>query len=176
MRAPTSEIQLWRDIRLYFRDQGDRRSRPYAARVHHPDVFSLDIDGVDYYVADALLRVGFRPRIWVVEYNSAFGPDQKLTIPYSANFVCSSAERENLYYGCSVAAWRFLLENRGYRFVTVESAGVNAIFVDPAEFPPDFLSALRGLPFANNISHVQEYGGSWTTHFELLKHRPVVTL
>jgi hypothetical protein len=146
------------------------------ARVHHPDVFSLDIDGVDYYVADALLRVGFRPRIWVVEYNSAFGPDEKVTIPYSPNFACSSAERENLYYGCSIGAWHFLLENTGYRFVTVDSAGVNAFFVDPAEFDDEFLSSLRGLSFANSISHVREYGGDWTSHFEVLKHRPLVAL
>src|SRR5215813_946858 len=49
------------------------------ARHTDPDVFSLDIDGNDYHVAEALMVVGFRPRIWVVEYNSAFGPTNSMT-------------------------------------------------------------------------------------------------
>src|SRR5262249_45826552 len=51
-----------------------------------PDVISLDIDGNDYHIAEALLTAGFRPGIWVVEYNSAFGPTKCLTIPYRADF------------------------------------------------------------------------------------------
>jgi hypothetical protein len=34
-----------------------------------PDVFSLDIDGIDYYIAKAIMEGGFRPKIFVVEYN-----------------------------------------------------------------------------------------------------------
>jgi hypothetical protein len=48
----------------------------------NPDVFSLDIDGVDYYVAEAIFDAGFRPKIFVVEYNSVFGPDKSMTVPY----------------------------------------------------------------------------------------------
>lgn len=40
-----------------------------------PDVFSLDIDSTDYYIAKAVMAMGFRPKIFVVEYNSAFGPE-----------------------------------------------------------------------------------------------------
>ncbi|HRE31753.1 MAG TPA: hypothetical protein PLD88_07265, partial [Candidatus Berkiella sp.] len=39
-----------------------------------PDVFSLDIDGMDYYVLQAMLQAGFCPKMIVVEYNAAFGP------------------------------------------------------------------------------------------------------
>src|SRR3954453_810009 len=40
-----------------------------------PDFFSLDIDSNDYFVADALLGAGLRPKVVCVEYNSAFGPN-----------------------------------------------------------------------------------------------------
>src|SRR5262249_55435252 len=52
------------------------------ARQANPDLFSLDIDGNDFHIVQALFDVGFRPKIWLVEYNSAFGPAGSLTIPY----------------------------------------------------------------------------------------------
>ena len=41
----------------------------YAALAFHenPDLFSLDIDGNDFYIAKAILDGGFRPKIFVVE-------------------------------------------------------------------------------------------------------------
>ncbi len=41
-----------------------------------PDVFIIDIDGIDYYVLRRILELGFRPKTVVAEYNSAFGPDR----------------------------------------------------------------------------------------------------
>jgi hypothetical protein len=45
-----------------------------------PDVWSLDIDGNDYYLAKTILDSEIRPKIFIVEYNSAFGPHQAITI------------------------------------------------------------------------------------------------
>lgn len=47
---------------------------------YDPDVFSLDIDGNDYYIAEEIFKAGFRPKIFVVEYNSVFGPEKKLQL------------------------------------------------------------------------------------------------
>jgi len=58
---------------------------------HDPDVFSLDIDGNDYYIADAILDSGFRPKIFVVEYNSVYGPERSTTIEYTDDFVFKKA-------------------------------------------------------------------------------------
>jgi len=46
-----------------------------------PDVLSLDIDSIDYWIAARLLEIGVRPALWVVEYNSVFGPDAAVTVP-----------------------------------------------------------------------------------------------
>lgn len=48
---------------------------------HDPDVFSLDIDGNDYYIAKAIFEADFRPKISVVEYapsSDSIGRDDQL--------------------------------------------------------------------------------------------------
>lgn len=133
-----------------------------------PDVFSLDIDGVDYYVAQAVLAAGFRPRIFVVEYNSAYGPERSFTIPYQENFSFGSAHPTRLYYGVSVAAWRKFFAQHGYRFVTVDSKGVNAFFVDPQWFDPQFLEGIMGVPFTENMYQLRKFGGGYERQFGLI--------
>jgi hypothetical protein len=133
-----------------------------------PDVFSLDIDGIDYYVARAILTEGIRPKIFVVEYNSVYGPDRSMTIPYKDEFVFTKAHPTQLYYGVSIAAWRKLFLNHGYQFVTVDRKGVNAFFVDPACFHADFLSQVKGLPFAENAYQKRKFKVSFEKQFLLI--------
>src|SRR4051794_14086342 len=47
-----------------------------------PDVMSIDIDGNDIYVWDAL--TDFRPRVVVIEYNSGIGEPGPLAQPHDA--------------------------------------------------------------------------------------------
>jgi hypothetical protein len=115
-----------------------------------PDVFSLDIDGIDYHIARRILDSGLRPKIWIVEYNSAFGPDRTVTVPYSPGFSRWSGHPSGLYYGCSVSGWRRLFATHGYDFVSVEMSGCNAFFIDPAAFPSGFASELCGEYFRDN--------------------------
>lgn len=140
----------------------------------NPDVFSIDVDGNDYHLVVALLNAGFRPKIFVVEYNSAFGPDDCLTVPYRADFQVAAGHGNSLYYGCSIGSWRKLFHQSNYQFVTVEGNGVNAFFVDSAEFEPDFLEQVRGVPFRENFSHAREYHGGWRQQRALLKDRPLL--
>ena len=105
-----------------------------------PDVFSLDVDSVDYFVARALFERGLRPRICVVEYNSAYGPERRCTIKPAR--VASTPEP--LYYGVSIAGWRNFFASHDYHFVGVERTGVNAFFVDPSSFDRDFLTLYAG--------------------------------
>jgi hypothetical protein len=136
-----------------------------------PDVFSLDIDGNDYYVAQAALASGFRPRIVVVEYNSVYGSERSLTIAYQEDFAFTKADRTWLYYGASLAAWHKLFASQGYRFVTVERNGVNAFFVDPAWFERDFLDGIRGLAFAENRYQHRKFKVSSEEQFAWIKER-----
>lgn len=141
-----------------------------------PDVFSLDIDGNDYYVAEAVLASGLKPKIFIVEYNSAFGPEKCVTIPYREDFRILRDSGENLYYGCSIGAWKKLFARHGYSFVTADSNGVNALFLNPAEFDAGFVRELKGLDFAENFSQLREYRTAWQGQLALLRGRELVEL
>lgn len=137
-----------------------------------PDVFSLDIDGNDFHMARALLQGGLRPKIVVVEFNSAFGPEQTVTVPYREDFTLA-VHPSRLYYGVSLAAWRSLFQSEGYRFVTVERNGVNAFFADPAAFVGGFLEQVRGRSFAENKYQRIRHGMGTEGQFGKIAHLPL---
>jgi hypothetical protein len=89
------------------------------------DLFSLDIDGADYWIWEAMTACS--PRIVILEYNSMFGPERSVTVPYDAQF--DRHQHHTMYYGASLTALTRLSERKGYRLVTVEPAGINAFFV-----------------------------------------------
>jgi hypothetical protein len=99
-----------------------------------PDVVSIDVDGVDYWLWDALEHL---PRVLVIEYNAALGFDDALTVPYDPSHRWDGTS----YMGASLAALTALGHRRGYRLVHTDRCGVNAFFVraDLAEgrFPPE---------------------------------------
>lgn len=147
----------------------------YKKALHKdPDVFSLDIDGNDYYVARALLNAGLRPKIFVVEYNSVFGPDKNATVPYRKDFDFRQAHSSQLYYGVSITAWRKFFSENGYHFITVERNGVNAFFVDAAHFSPDFINSVRGLAFAENFYQLNKFRCPGIEQFALIQDQPFV--
>lgn len=90
-------------------------------------LMSIDIDGNDYWVWDAINIVN--PRIVICEYNSIFGSELSVTIPYNENFVREKVHYSNLYFGASLAALYDLGRKKGYDFVGITSAGNNAFFV-----------------------------------------------
>lgn len=90
-------------------------------------LLSVDIDGNDYWVWDAINCV--RPVIVVSEYNSLFGSKATISTPYQADFYRTSAHRSNMYYGASIAALDHLARKRGYSLVAGNSAGNNVFFV-----------------------------------------------
>jgi hypothetical protein len=101
-------------------------------------LLSVDIDGNDYWVWKAIDVV--QPEIIIVEYNSVFGSERTITIPYQPDFVRANAHHSHLYAGTSLAAIVKLSEEKGYAFVGSNSAGNNAYFVRK-----DRLSGLREL-------------------------------
>jgi hypothetical protein len=87
-----------------------------------PTLLSIDVDGNDYYLWEALETI--RPRIVVIEYNASLDPTVPLVQPYSAAGADGTA-----FFGASLAALESLARRRGYRLVHTELAGVNAFFV-----------------------------------------------
>ena len=90
-------------------------------------LLSIDIDGNDYWVLDAVNAIS--ARIVVVEYNSVFGPTAAVTVPYNPAFRRSQAHYSNLYYGASLCALATLMEQKGYGLVGSNRAGNNAFFL-----------------------------------------------
>ena len=90
-------------------------------------ILSVDVDGVDYHLLEAL--GDWRASIVIVEYNSLFGNERRVSVPYDAAFQRSRAHPSNVYYGANLAAFDALLRSRGYALVGVNSVGSNAFFV-----------------------------------------------
>lgn len=91
------------------------------------DLFSLDLDGNDYWVWEALTVI--QPRIVVAEYNAAFGPTAAVSIPYDAAFNRWEHHPSGYYFGASLTALTRLAETRGYVLIGCESSGNNAFYV-----------------------------------------------
>lgn len=90
-------------------------------------LLSIDIDGNDYWVLEAIDCVS--PQILVVEYNSLFGPERAVTVPYDAGFVRGRRHFSHLYWGASLAAMVRAADAKGLALVGGNRAGNNAFFV-----------------------------------------------
>ena len=90
-------------------------------------LLSIDIDGNDYWVWEALSVAD--PAIVVCEYNAILGDTRPLTIPYSPAFRRFDAHYSGLYFGASIAALCHLAAKKGYSFLGTNANGINAFFV-----------------------------------------------
>ena len=90
-------------------------------------LLSTDIDGVDYWVLNAIDCIS--PRILICEFNPIFGAKEKVTVPYRKDFYRTAAHYSNLFWGASLGAFASLAKKKGYKLVCVSSLGNNAFFV-----------------------------------------------
>lgn len=91
------------------------------------DLLSIDIDGVDYWIWDAIECV--QPRLVLAEYNAVLGREKALTVPYSPSFDRYDHEPTGVYFGMSLKAASKLAEKKGYVLAGCESSGANAFFI-----------------------------------------------
>ena len=89
-------------------------------------ILSVDIDGNDYWVWEAITVVN--PAIVILEYNGRFSPDRSVTVPYDPAFQRSKAHHSHIYYGASLAALTKLSNSKGYALVGSNSIGSNAFY------------------------------------------------
>jgi hypothetical protein len=90
-------------------------------------LLSIDIDGNDYWVWEKIGIVD--PVVVIIEYNSIFGPDLAVTIPYEPQFARHQAHYSGQFWGASLQALKLLADRKGYSLVGCNSAGNNAYFV-----------------------------------------------
>jgi hypothetical protein len=89
------------------------------------DLLHIDLDGNDYWIWEA---IELAPVLVIAEYNSVFGADRAVSIPYAADFRREAAHSSNLYWGASLGALHRLAQAKGYAFLGCNSAGNNAYF------------------------------------------------
>ena len=89
----------------------------------------IDLDGNDYWVLKNLEIDKLDPDILILEYNSIFGPDRLISVPYNPEFYRFDAHLSGQYFGASLSALAQLAEEKGYYFIGCNSAGNNAYFL-----------------------------------------------
>jgi hypothetical protein len=92
-----------------------------------PGIISIDIDGIDYWVWKNIISL--EPIIIIIEYNSIFGNERALSVPYNSKFDRKKMHYSHLYFGASIKAFYDLGVEKGYSLIYCTSSGNNAYFV-----------------------------------------------
>jgi len=88
------------------------------------DLLSIDIDGNDYWIWNALETVS--PNIVIIETHIEFGM-RDIVVPYDPNYFYPG--KHPVYHGASPIAMVKLAKKKGYRLVGANQLGFNFIFV-----------------------------------------------
>lgn len=88
------------------------------------DLVSIDLDGNDYWIWDALDVI--EPRVVIIETHVEFGMNS-IVVPYDKNY--SYPGKHSDYHGASPVAMEKLARKKGYRLVGANSFGFNTIYV-----------------------------------------------
>ncbi|HAG82242.1 MAG TPA: hypothetical protein DCL61_14010 [Cyanobacteria bacterium UBA12227] len=95
------------------------------------DLLSLDLDGVDYWIWKSIDCIN--PRVVVIEYNTYWGAEKSVTVPYDPQFQAQifqhSQYHPGYYCGASLRAFGKLAKDRGYRLVGSNTKQWNAFFI-----------------------------------------------
>jgi hypothetical protein len=89
------------------------------------DLLSIDIDGNDYWLWEAIEVCS--PRLVIIECNLYFGPERAVAIPYDPGF--DRHQHSRMYCGASLGAMARLADRKDYRLVAMEPYGPNAYFL-----------------------------------------------
>jgi hypothetical protein len=137
-------------------------------------LLSVDIDGNDYWVLEAIEVVS--PRILIVEYNSNFGAEAAVTVPYDPRFERGAAHWSQLYWGASLAALDQLARRKGYALAGGNSAGNNAFWVredvlgDLPSPPVEVAYAASRFRESRDASGALTYVGPHEERLRLIRH------
>lgn len=87
-------------------------------------LLSIDIDGNDYWVWDAINVVN--PQVVIIETHNEFGLND-IVVPYDPEYFYPG--KHPIYHGASPVAMNKLAVRKGYRLVGANELGFNFIFV-----------------------------------------------
>jgi hypothetical protein len=89
------------------------------------DLFSLDVDGIDWWIWKNLHVI--QPRVVIVEYQDIWGPEKSVTVPYKPDF--NRFDIHPHYCSASLPAFVKLGKEKGYRLIGCNKYGFNAFFI-----------------------------------------------
>ena len=87
------------------------------------DLLSIDIDGNDYHIFNAISVI--KPRVIVIEINAKFPPPTEYIMPYNPTHIWDGSDIQ----GVSLESLTKLANQKGYNLVGTDLKGVNAFFV-----------------------------------------------
>jgi len=87
-------------------------------------LLSIDIDGNDYWVWDAITIID--PQVVIIETHNEFGMNN-IVVPYDPEYFYPG--KHPVYHGASPVAMNRLARKKGYRLVGANDLGFNFIFV-----------------------------------------------
>lgn len=100
------------------------------------DLLSIDIDGNDYWIWQAVQK--WIPRVVVIEFNAAYPPPARWVMRYNPAHHWNGTT----YHGASLASLAALGAQLGYALIGTESSGSNAFFLRRGELANSGFSEL----------------------------------
>ena len=123
-------VNLWKgDLRIHQRIINTENINEILVKYcdYEIDIFSIDIDGIDYWII-AKLKPNIS-KIFIAEYNPVFGSDLEITVPNINDFDRTNYHFSNLCYGFSLKALIKLMEVKNYYFLGTNLQKNNAFFI-----------------------------------------------
>lgn len=102
------------------------------------DLLVIDVDGIDYWIWQALK---YQPRVVVIEYNGYLPAHACRTVPNNPSF----RHKRTTWYGASLGALIKLGCEKGYTLVYCEANGINAFFISSRIVPLEQAAPLETL-------------------------------
>ena len=122
------------------------------------DLLSIDIDGNDYWIWDAIECIS--PRIVVIETNVKFGM-HSIVVPYDEDYMYPGLHPQ--YLGASPVAMTKLARKLGYRLVGANRFGFNAFYIRN-DLGKDLISEIEASELLKHDAHKE-----WVKLFEEIK-------
>lgn len=97
------------------------------------DYLSADLDATEWYVTEAILKAGYRPRVISMEYN--------MNVPISSNYALARPKDggrwdNSCFFSNTLGAQKVLADRFGYGLVGIDTA-LDAFWVDKSLLHPD---------------------------------------
>ena len=87
------------------------------------DLLSIDVDGNDYHMREALKE--FSPRVCIMEYNGYYSGNAEYIMPMNNNYRWKG----QINFGASLKSYTDQANRLGYDLVYCDQNGVNAFFI-----------------------------------------------